>query len=738
LNRRISVIIPVYNAFAEAKQCLESVLKYCRGIDEILIIDDASTEGDFREYFSSRKYKSSVLKISRNEVNLGFVKSCNLGMRDSSDSDVILLNSDTIVCAGWVNNLKHAAYSRENVGTVTPLTNNGTICSIPEFAAANEIPPGYTVDEFAELVAKCSNRFYIELPTCVGFCVFIKRTLLERVGYFDEEAFGLGYGEENDFSCRAQKAGFVDIIDDATYVYHRGNCSFGKKQKELAERNSKVLRDRHPHYFDNVAKFCSQNPLSAIHSRILDEMVVREWSRGKSTALHILQNGPFKTVHGPLGGTELNAADLITNNKELFHWSLVPTRQYYRLSAHLEGGFERVYFLNLASTSLATILHEDLFDLIHLHHSRYYDHNEITLALSKHPNYLVSFHDFILVCPRFHLYTPFRKICSGYECVKSCGYRQPYIDTYRENTKKLLSNAKKLICFSDSTKNYITNILSFNYSSWQKEPHGIILNDGASESSQSKIPTRPDNDNPFKVLLLGYIPQHKGSLIVEELVKLNQLPNGVPIEYHVLGKLFSSKKGNIVEHGEYKKEEVFWKIRKISAHIVLILSICPETYSLTLDEAWNAGIPALVTPFGALPERVKASGAGWVLSDLKPETVIAELNKITGDWGVYERAYKALNNTKIISVEDEAKNYKDLYATQLLSRSRNDITGLLEYLKNFGLERAPKKGKMSFLTGKVLSVLVYTLDALHVRPLIQHVAVKLLPPRIYRVLKSYR
>ena len=54
-----------------------------------------------------------------------------------------------------------------------------------------------------------------------------RRAVLRAIGPFDEERFGLGYGEENDFCMRASRAGFVHVLDDATFVYHAGQRSFG-------------------------------------------------------------------------------------------------------------------------------------------------------------------------------------------------------------------------------------------------------------------------------------------------------------------------------------------------------------------------------------------------------------------------------------------------------------------------------------------------------------------------------
>ncbi len=63
-----------------------------------------------------------------------------------TEKDIILLNSDTIVTPGWARKIRACAYSRHYIATVTPFTNNGTECSIPEFGQNNEVPTGFTID----------------------------------------------------------------------------------------------------------------------------------------------------------------------------------------------------------------------------------------------------------------------------------------------------------------------------------------------------------------------------------------------------------------------------------------------------------------------------------------------------------------------------------------------------------------------------------------------------------------
>ena len=141
----------------------------------------------------------------RNDTNLGFVKTVNRGMRLHEDRDVILLNSDTEVFGDWIDRLYATAGRHPTCGTLTPLTNNGTVCSYPFFADQNDGTLELPFEELDRLAREVNRGEVVDTPTAVGFCMYIKRKLIQEIGCFDDEAFGRGYGEENDFCLRGSE-----------------------------------------------------------------------------------------------------------------------------------------------------------------------------------------------------------------------------------------------------------------------------------------------------------------------------------------------------------------------------------------------------------------------------------------------------------------------------------------------------------------------------------------------------
>ncbi|KAB2358940.1 glycosyltransferase family 2 protein [Bacillus wiedmannii] len=267
----IDVIIPVYNGYEETRECIESLLKSKNLVEHhFIFINDKSPNEHIFELLNS--IDDRRVTILNNENNLGFVKTVNRGMK-LSENDVILLNSDTVVTENWIDKMYNAAYSNEKVGTVTALTNNGTIASVPYFNQDNKLPEGYTIEEFANLVERVSERVYPTLPTAVGHAMYIKRSIINEVGFFDDDSFGMGYGEEEDFSCRVIKSGYKNVLADDTFIFHYGSTSFKGEKANLIAQNKKKLYKKHWIHPFNVKRFLLfDKNVKNICSKIQDEM----------------------------------------------------------------------------------------------------------------------------------------------------------------------------------------------------------------------------------------------------------------------------------------------------------------------------------------------------------------------------------------------------------------------------------------------------------------------------------
>ena len=263
LNNLIDIIIPVYNALDDIKNCLKSIVEHIDSFNiNIIIINDCSNQ-DTSNFLRNFSNNYSFCTLITNKTNLGYTKSINIGLIKSKSKYVICLNSDTIVTKNWIAGLLKCMNSDKRIGIVGPLSNAATWQNIPylkdsnnEFAI-NLIPNNLSISEMANLVHKNSRYIYPELPIVNGFCFMIKRSVIDKIGYMDEKNFPIGYGEEVDFCIRSYIAGFKSVIADDTFVFHAKSKSFGhERRKDLSEKAQKILRKKHGQIYTQLSLIC--------------------------------------------------------------------------------------------------------------------------------------------------------------------------------------------------------------------------------------------------------------------------------------------------------------------------------------------------------------------------------------------------------------------------------------------------------------------------------------------------
>jgi glycosyltransferase involved in cell wall biosynthesis/GT2 family glycosyltransferase len=250
MSRRADVIIPVYRGADITRACIESVLEHTgHELGQLIVIDDHSPDPEVPPMLAALRARHPDIIVLRNEVNLGFVGTANrgLGLRQR---DAVLLNSDTRVTAGWLTEMLEVAYASDRISAVVPLSNNATICSVPDFCGST------LAEELEDVALELGPGLprWTEVPTGVGFCLLLKHTVLNMIGELDP-AFGRGYNEENDWAMRAQRLGFFVARANHALVYHLGSVSFGAEQAGLEQRNALLLAERHPHYPHQVRSF---------------------------------------------------------------------------------------------------------------------------------------------------------------------------------------------------------------------------------------------------------------------------------------------------------------------------------------------------------------------------------------------------------------------------------------------------------------------------------------------------
>lgn len=266
----IDVIVPVYSGEAETRTCIESVLASpTRVARQVVVIDDASPVPALSAWLRELAQAGHVALIAH-PANAGFVASVNEGMALHRDRDVLLLNSDTEVAPGWLDRIAACARRDPAIGTVTPFSNNATICSYPRTLVNNAIPPGETTASLDAAFAAANAGRAADIVTAVGFCMYITRRCLDRVGLFDYERYGAGYGEEVDFCMRAARAGFRNVIAADAFVRHVGEVSFSATNQSSDARRARAqatVDTLYPEFQEGLRTFIPADPLRGLRRR---------------------------------------------------------------------------------------------------------------------------------------------------------------------------------------------------------------------------------------------------------------------------------------------------------------------------------------------------------------------------------------------------------------------------------------------------------------------------------------
>lgn len=642
--RNCDIIIPVYNALEELMDCVESLEKHTEFIDtRIIIINDCSTDPNVNIYLNTLNKPYFV--ILRNQANLGFVGTVNRGM-SYSNQDVVLLNSDTIVTDRWLSKLKEVAYSDRTIGTVTPLTNNGSICSVPNFLEDNSIPEGYSIDSFGKFIEKISLNRYNEIPTAVGFCMYIKRVAIEEVGLFDSETFGKGYAEENDFCCRIIENGYKNVIDDHTFIYHKGSMSFKGEKLALLRKNLKTLNERYPYYEKSVQEFITKNPLRPIHDNIkLRLSSLKDMDSIKGSVLFVLHNFFDEPFNHPIGGTEYHVKDLVSEIKDTYAFVMVSSGADIVLKQYYNNELIAKYYFPLQDPITLNHFHHkeysnivenilDSFDitLIHIHHLIKHSFDIPYLAKKKKINVIFTLHDYYLFCPRVNLLDENNNYCIEIRSENKCtnclrsayGMHTTFIKKWKREVEGLLLNVNHFVTPSEFTKQMFEN----EYPSIRDRviciPHDVKV-----PIKQLVQKSRVEDKN-YHIGFLGGLSPNKGSDLISKII--TKFPKD-RVTWHLIGgigdqRLNLLKQSNVIKHGEYKREELNSILNSINLDFICLLSPWPETFSYTLSEAWINEIPVLVTPMGALKERVKEVNGGWVTDSVSLDDIFKKIECI--------------------------------------------------------------------------------------------------------------
>lgn len=685
----VTVIVPVHNAHDELRECLLALIRNTSVPCKLLLIDDASTDRRIASLLQRASRLPNVTTTS-NPRNLGYTATINRGLALAGRDDVVILNSDAQVCEGWLQMMRDTACAEPDIGTVTAVSNNAGAFSLPDLDTDNEKPSHLTWDQWARLLRQNLPHLSIEAPTGNGFCMYIRRGCLDDTGALDAATFARGYGEENDFCMRAAVRGWRHVVDHRVLVYHSRGASFGEERGQLLSAAQEVLRGRYPGYRMLVEAFLASPEVHAIRfaARRLLLRSTEDRTRPRRRTLFV--------IGSRTGGTPLTNLDLMRAlQSDIEPLLLVSDGSTLSLERPVGDGFEMVVRHKLRSPVepvthasaeydgvVGEWLRQHAIEMIHIRHFAWHSWRLPLVARAQGIPTVLSFHDYYAICPTVKLIDGDGRYCggicgSGSACIPDLWeerdmppLRDQFVHGWRSTMAAMLSHCAAFVTTSVDVRSLIlATFPGIAGRPFEVIPHGRDIRLRPSALARQIVGGAIGDGESIRIAVPGNISVAKGAAIIRTIAELDTEKK---FEFHVIGDCVPWLRDFAVCHGRYAREELGGLLDRIDPHVGAIWSIWPETYCHTLTELWAHGVPVIGSPFGAVGERLRRSGAGHVLSGLEPATVMRETLDFVRDPVRLAAAASAVDRWQreegSYGTSEMARRYAELYASVVRSR----------------------------------------------------------------------
>jgi len=649
----VDVVIPIYNSPELTKQAIEAALPELDATHRLVLVDDASPDpaiGSLLDEYSGRPW----VTIHRSTKNGGFVATCNLavGALTRPDADVILMNADTRPMPGFVQRLAATAGSNPTIGTVTAVSNEGWIASVPNLADAKEL-------------AALEHPLVLS-PTACGFLLYVKRAVIRKYGLFDP-AFSPGYCEEVDLSLRISPE-YACVIDPGCWTWHANSASFGDTKYKLSADHNALIDQRYPHFRFELAAFNANHPLLPHRKNML--MSTRD---PRPRVLQVLHTGG--TAHGT--GKHVSDLDAALSDRFL---SLTATAQEQRDPAqerlelyrgevlvsswpYIQPGWP-VTTADVPENQApwASLLETARPSLIHVHHLKNHALSLLARLIATRVPVIVSIHDHYVLCPDFAL-----QQCPGVHQCDTCFPKRfngpaEYQRLRRALYYASLKQAAAIVAPSQTTADLVREV----YPDLRIHviPHGI--------RTFAQMAKKPSGKIRFG--MLGNVNAVKGIEVI-----LKSWPHVSPAdkaELHVYGVAEPKYAGRwdalgIHYHGAYREGDLPRILSEID--IGVLPSQAPETFSYTLSEFFAGGVPVVGSNYGALSERIESGVNGLRVERADIRAWCTALSLLVRNRALRERITRGVRPP--VSIGDMGAQYADLYDA-VIGKARHSTTGI--------------------------------------------------------------
>lgn len=604
----ITIVLPVYNAYDLLQECLDRVARHTDLPYRLILIEDCSTDARIRPFLREWATGRPEVELVENNNNLGFIGSVNRGLALAiqADGPVVLLNSDALVPPGWASRLITPLQQNPEYASVTPMSNDAEILSVPVLCQRTTLAPGQgdAIDAVARRLSP--NAVLPELPTGVGFCMAMSRDWLARIGNLDT-VFGRGYGEEVDWCQRALRRGGIHVALPGLFVEHRGGESFGQEEKRASiARAGQIIARRHPDFDASVQRFIASDPL-----RTARLALGLAWASSVDPKAPV----PVYLAHSMGGGADLYLENRI--NADL---------KQGRPSVVLRVGGERRWRIELVTPQGRSHGECDDAELVRnlmaclprrqlIYSCGVGDPDPVGIPdlmltlLGKECSAQLLLHDFFPLSPAYTLLDS-DGIYRGPVCAPNADpahlVRRPdgrvvQLDEWQRAWKAFAAQAE-IVAFSADSARQVAAVWPDLKDRITIRPHGLRQ----PVPALLQVPGRP-----VVIGVLGNIGLQKGAGVLRDLARILAKREGGPglVLIGNIDPAFSLPK-SIPVHGDYSLADLPVLTERYGITHWLIPSIWPETYCYTLHEALETRLPVLAFDIGAQGDAVCAAANG--------------------------------------------------------------------------------------------------------------------------------
>lgn len=638
-DRPVTIVMPVYNAFEVTQQALARVAAHTDTPWHAVLIEDCSTDPRVRPWLRDWAAAQNAthpgrVSLLENASNLGFIGSVNRGFEAAlaRGETVILLNSDALVPENWASRLIRPLFGHRDVASVTPMSNDAEILSVPTICQRAVLAEGE-----ADALDALAARFHPEallsvMPTGVGFCMAIHIDWLRKIPAFDP-AFGRGYGEEVDWCQRIRALGGRHLGLPGLFVEHRGGESFGSEEKtRLVLANNRIISERYPGYDQSVQDFITADPLGTARLALAIRLVAaRAGTRPVTVAL----------AHSLGGGAENYLERRIAQEVAAQGGAIVlrvggPRRWQIELHTPegvVSGGTDDFAFVE-------TLL-EPLEARRIVYSCGVGDRDAVglpaaLLALRRAAGDLIEvlFHDYFPLSPSYCLLDDqgiYRGLPDPADPGRAHQHQRPDgspvdLAGWRAAWGALMKAADTLVVFSEDSRRLVAQVYPGVADRIRVIPHDLL-------SAVPRIAPPPASARPV-IGVLGNIGYQKGARVVQAMAE--RLQGSDAAELMLVGNIdpFFELPETTRVYGTYRVSELDQIAARHGITCWLVPSIWPETFSYTTHEALATGLPVWGFYLGAQGEALMRAENGHVIN-FDPDGALAEiaLNSILADRG---------------------------------------------------------------------------------------------------------